>query len=156
MELSLRFIAAFLCGLCAGKSGFAPRGNFWHTIPMNESSITAVVKLTENAANEVKAKLAADPQGAAKGLRIYVEKGGCSGLQYGMVFDEPRPDDAKASFFGVSVLVDSFSADYVRGMVVDFSDALTGGGFKISNPNAAQSCGCGKSFSTEATPHAHA
>jgi iron-sulfur cluster assembly accessory protein len=123
---------------------------------MSESSSTAVVNLTENAANEVKAKLAADPQGAGKGLRIYVEKGGCSGMQYGMTFDEQRPGDAQSSFFGVSVLVDSFSADYVRGMVVDFSDALTGGGFKISNPNAIQSCGCGKSFSTDSTPHTHA
>jgi iron-sulfur cluster assembly accessory protein len=114
-----------------------------------------VVNLTESAANEIKAKLAADPQGAGKALRVYVEKGGCSGMQYGMLFDEKRPDDATASFFGVSVLVDPFSADYVRGMVVDFSDALTGGGFKISNPNAAQSCGCGKSFATEATPHTH-
>jgi iron-sulfur cluster assembly accessory protein len=110
----------------------------------------AVVNLTESAANEIKAKLAADPQGAGKGLRVYVEKGGCSGMQYGMVFDQKRPEDATASFFGVAVLVDPFSADYVRGMVVDFSDALTGGGFKISNPNAAQSCGCGKSFSTGA------
>jgi iron-sulfur cluster assembly accessory protein len=110
----------------------------------------AVVNLTESAANEIKARLAADPQGAGKALRVYVEKGGCSGMQYGMVFDEPRPGDETAGFFGVSVLVDPFSADYVRGMVVDFSDALTGGGFKISNPNAAQSCGCGKSFATEA------
>ena len=114
-----------------------------------------VVNLTESAANEIRAKLAADPQGAGKALRVYVEKGGCSGMQYGMVFDEQRPDDATATFFGVSVLVDPFSADYVRGMVVDFSDALTGGGFKISNPNAAQSCGCGKSFATEAAPHPH-
>jgi iron-sulfur cluster assembly accessory protein len=121
---------------------------------MNESG-TAVVNLTENAANEIKAKLAADPAGAGKALRVYVEKGGCSGMQYGMVFDQPRPGDSAASFFGVAVLVDSFSADYVRGMVVDYSDALTGGGFKISNPNAAQSCGCGKSFSTDSTPHAH-
>ena len=118
---------------------------------MNESG-EAVVTLTESAANEIKAKLAADPQGAGKALRVYVEKGGCSGMQYGMVFDEKRPDDATASFFGVPVLVDPFSADYVRGMVVDFSDALTGGGFKISNPNAAQSCGCGKSLATEAGP----
>jgi iron-sulfur cluster assembly accessory protein len=114
-----------------------------------------VVTLTENAANEIRAKLAADPEGKDKGLRIYVEKGGCSGMQYGMVFDQPRPDDAAASFFGVPVLVDPFSADYVRGMVVDYSDALTGGGFKISNPNAAQSCGCGKSFATEASAHRH-
>jgi iron-sulfur cluster assembly protein len=108
----------------------------------------AVVTLTASAAEEIRAKLAADPQGAAKGLRLYVEKGGCSGMQYGMVFDEKRPDDLAQSFFGVSVLVDPFSADYLRGSVVDFSDALTGGGFKITNPRAAQSCGCGRSFET--------
>ncbi len=90
-----------------------------------------VVTMTENAANEIRAKLDADPAGSGKGLRLYVEKGGCSGLQYGMVMDEKRADDFAASFFGVSVLVDPFSADYLRGSVVDFSDALTGGGFKI-------------------------
>jgi iron-sulfur cluster assembly protein/iron-sulfur cluster insertion protein len=110
-----------------------------------------VVQLTESAANEVKARLAADPAATGKALRIYVEKGGCSGLQYGMTFDEPRPGDRASACFGVSVLVDAFSADYVRGTVVDFSDALTGGGFKITNPNAAENCGCGKSFSTEQT-----
>jgi iron-sulfur cluster assembly protein len=105
-----------------------------------------VVTMSEEAANEVRAKLEADPEGAAKGLRLYVEKGGCSGLQYGMILDEKRPDDFAAEFFGVSVLVDPFSADYLRGSVVDYSDALTGGGFKIRNPKAASSCGCGKSF----------
>jgi iron-sulfur cluster assembly protein len=105
-----------------------------------------VVTLTENAANELRAKLEADPASAGKGLRLYVEKGGCSGLQYGMTMDEKRADDFSASFFGVPVLVDPFSANYLRGCVVDFSDALTGGGFKITNPQAAQSCGCGKSF----------
>jgi iron-sulfur cluster assembly protein/iron-sulfur cluster insertion protein len=111
-----------------------------------------VVSLTENAASEVKARLAADPASAGKSLRIYVEKGGCSGLQYGMTFDEQRQGDLAAASFGVCVLVDAFSADYVRGTVVDFSDALTGGGFKISNPNAAHSCGCGKSFATDQRP----
>jgi iron-sulfur cluster assembly accessory protein len=107
-----------------------------------------VVTLTEAAAHEVEAKLAADPERAGKGLRLYVEKGGCSGMQYGMVFDEKRAEDIEAAFFGVSVWVDPFSANYLRGSIVDFSDALTGGGFKITNPQAAQSCGCGKSFET--------
>lgn len=107
-----------------------------------------VVTLTESAAAEIRSKLAADPQGGSKALRLYVEKGGCSGMQYGMVFDERRPDDIEAGFFGVSVLVDAFSANYLRGAVVDFSDALSGGGFKITNPQAAQSCGCGRSFET--------
>ncbi|HEY3862380.1 MAG TPA: iron-sulfur cluster assembly accessory protein [Verrucomicrobiae bacterium] len=108
-----------------------------------------VAMLTESAADEIRAKLAADSEGAGKGLRLYVEKGGCSGLQYGMVFDQKRPDDLEASHFGVSVFVDPFSAEYLRGSVVSFSDALTGGGFKITNPKAAQSCGCGKSFEPE-------
>ena len=106
----------------------------------------SVVKVTESAAAEIKSMLGKDPQGAGKGLRVYVEAGGCSGLQYGMVFDEKRPDDLTTELQGISVLVDPFSADYLRGSVVDFVDSLTSGGFKISNPNARQSCGCGKSF----------
>ena len=112
------------------------------TQPPTESS---AVTLTESAARQIKEMLTT-PENAGKNLRVYVEGGGCSGLQYGMVFDEKRPDDVIADFHGVSVLVDPFSANYLRGSVVDFSDALTGGGFKISNPNARQSCGCGKSF----------
>lgn len=88
----------------------------------------------------------AKPENAGKHLRVYVEKGGCSGMQYGMTFDEQREGDNLAEMHGVTVLVDAFSANYLRGTVVDFSDALTDGGFKITNPNAKQSCGCGKSF----------
>ena len=106
----------------------------------------SAVSLTESAARQVKEMLTS-PENAGKNLRVYVEGGGCSGLQYGMVFDEKRADDASLEFFGVSVLVDPFSAGYLRGSVVDFSDALTGGGFKINNPTAHSSCGCGKSFS---------
>lgn len=105
-----------------------------------------VLSLTESAAVQVKHLLTDQPENAGKTLRIYVESGGCSGMQYGMVFDEPRPDDRSTEFFGVNVLVDPFSADYLRGTVVDYVDALTGGGFKIFNPKAKQSCGCGKSF----------
>jgi len=106
---------------------------------------TPLVSLTTAAAAEVKSMLA-KPENAAKHLRLYVEKGGCSGLQYGMVFDEKRDGDQCVQDQGVEVLVDTFSADYLRGTQVDFSEALTGGGFKLVNPNAKQSCGCGKSF----------
>jgi iron-sulfur cluster assembly protein len=105
-----------------------------------------VVSLTESAAAQVKHLIATDPENAGKTLRVFVESGGCSGMQYGMVFDERRPDDSSTEFFGVNLLVDPFSADYLRGTVVDYVDALTGGGFKILNPKAKQSCGCGKSF----------
>jgi iron-sulfur cluster assembly accessory protein len=104
-----------------------------------------IITLTPGAAEEVK-NILTQPENAGKTLRLYVEQGGCSGMQYSMIFDERRPDDLPTEMHGVSVLVDPFSAKYLRGTVVDFSDALTGGGFKISNPNAKQSCGCGKSF----------
>lgn len=108
-------------------------------------SVEPVIRLTESAAGEVKAMLD-KPENAGKTLRVYVEQGGCSGMQYAMVFDEQRENDISVSIHGVSVLVDAFSAQYLQGAVVEFSDNLTGGGFKISNPNARQSCGCGKSF----------
>jgi iron-sulfur cluster assembly accessory protein len=113
-----------------------------------ETANDSVIQLTPNAALEVKSLLEKDPANTGKFLRIYVEKGGCSGMQYGMTFDEKRDGDLSTETDGVSVLIDSFSAEYLRGTVIDFSDALTGGGFKISNPKAKQSCGCGKSFET--------
>ena len=104
-----------------------------------------VVQVTSSAAEEIKSLLR-KPENEGKSFRVYVEQGGCSGMQYSMTFDERRPDDFSAEMHGVNVLVDSFSAQYLRGAVVDFSDSLTAGGFKITNPNARQSCGCGKSF----------
>jgi iron-sulfur cluster assembly accessory protein len=104
-----------------------------------------VMQITANAAGEVKALLE-KPENAGKCLRVYVEQGGCSGMQYAMTFDEKRPDDVAAEMHGVAVLVDPFSLQYIRGAVVDFSDSLSAGGFKITNPNARQNCGCGKSF----------
>lgn len=106
-----------------------------------------VVSLTENAMGEVKSLLA-KTENTGKNLRLYIEQGGCSGMQYGMVFDEKREGDIVSGTGGVSVLIDPLSIDYLRGAVVDYSDSMTAGGFKISNPNAKQSCGCGKSFQT--------
>jgi len=115
---------------------------------MTETASTGtVVSLTARAAAECKPLLAL-PENAGKNFRVYVEQGGCSGMQYGMVFDEKRDGDLVSEQQGVTVLVDAISAQYLRGTVVDFSDALTGGGFKITNPNAKESCGCGKSFNT--------
>ena len=105
------------------------------------------MSLTENAMDEVKSLLA-KTENTGKNLRLYIEQGGCSGMQYGMVFDEKREGDLVSETSGVSVLIDPVSINYLRGAVVDYSDSLTAGGFKISNPNAKQSCGCGKSFQT--------
>jgi len=106
----------------------------------------SVLSVTRSAADQIRSMQAAQTENAGKVLRVYVEGGGCSGLQYGMVFDEKRDGDSLSEWFGVPVLVDATSADYLRGCVIDYSDALTGGGFKIQNPKAKSSCGCGKSF----------
>ena len=103
--------------------------------------------LTENAVAEYR-NLLALPENQGKVVRFYVEQGGCSGMQYGMTFDEQRDGDLVSDNAGVLVVVDAISADFLRGTVVDYSDALSGGGFKIQNPNAKESCGCGKSFTT--------
>ena len=80
-------------------------------------------------------------------LRVFVSGGGCSGLQYGMTFDEDvYPGDTEFEVDGLKVRVDPMSARYVQGANIDFQDSLMGGGFKIDNPNAQSSCGCGSSF----------
>jgi iron-sulfur cluster assembly accessory protein len=79
-----------------------------------------------------------------KGIRIYVEGGGCSGFQYGFAFDDARETDHRLEMKeGFEILVDSFSMNYLRGATVDFVDTTEGSGFKISNPNATRTCGCG-------------
>ncbi len=82
-------------------------------------------------------------------LRVFVSGGGCSGLQYGMAFDSEL-DEADQVFesAGVKVVVDPISLPYLQGASIDFADSLMGGGFKIENPNAVSSCGCGHSFKT--------
>ena len=104
--------------------------------------------VTEEAARQVGIVRSKEPENSNKTLRLFVEEGGCSGLQYGMVFDEKRDDDHALEFFGETVLVDDFSVNYLRGAVVDYNDGLNDAGFKIKNPNAKQSCGCGNSFET--------
>jgi iron-sulfur cluster assembly accessory protein len=90
----------------------------------------SIVNVTARAAEEVKSLLA-NAENTGKYMRFYVEQGGCSGMQYGMVFDEKRDGDLVTEQDGVTIMVDPVSADYLRGTVVDFSDAMKGGGFKI-------------------------
>jgi len=96
-----------------------------------------VVTLTAHAVGEVKSLLTL-PENAGKHMRFYVEQGGCSGMQYGMIFDEKRDGDIVSDHDGVTVLVDPISAGHLRGSVVDFNDSLNDGGFKIRNPNAVK------------------
>jgi iron-sulfur cluster assembly protein len=111
-----------------------------------EVKTETLVTLTESAAREIKSMMSRQKEHEGKPLRVYIEGGGCSGMQYGMIFDEKRDGDTSSEFHGVSVVVDADSAPYLQGAVIDFSEAMMGGGFKIQNPNAHKSCGCGKSF----------
>ena len=123
--------------------------SFLGGLNMSEATQTEpLLTVTEGAARQVGIVRSKEAENADKTLRVFVEEGGCSGLQYGMVFDEKRDDDHALEFFGETVLVDNFSADYLRGAVVDYHDGLNDAGFKIRNPNAKQSCGCGNSFET--------
>jgi iron-sulfur cluster assembly protein/iron-sulfur cluster insertion protein len=85
--------------------------------------------------------------GPEKRLRVLVETGGCSGFQYGMSFDAPKPDDALIESEGVPMIIDPASLAYLQGTSIDFDDGLHGKGFELKNPNAQSTCGCGKSFS---------
>jgi iron-sulfur cluster assembly protein len=111
---------------------------------------TELVTLTQNAAAKVRELMAAEPAGEAEVLRVAIQGGGCSGFQYGLGFDRGAMEgDVELDQHGVTVVVDPFSAPYLRGAQIDFVDAIHESGFKIDNPNAAASCGCGHSFTVE-------
>ena len=113
------------------------------TVPMVE---TALVSITPSAAAKLSG-LMQEKQLEGYALRVFVAGGGCSGLQYGMTFDnETHPGDTDFESNGLPVRVDPMSAKYISGANIDFVDSLLGGGFKIDNPNAVASCGCGSSF----------
>lgn len=108
----------------------------------------ALVNMTEKAAEKAKALLEARelPNGA---LRVFVAGGGCSGYQYGMALARSsEDDDIVIEQFGVRILVDPESAQYLQGAEIDYVDDIMKSGFSIYNPNAVKSCACGSSFQT--------
>src|SRR3954451_13371948 len=115
-----------------------------------ETSNTDLITMTEPAVAQLR-ELISQQEGAspALGLRVFVYPGGCSGMSYGMAFeDQPADDDFTINVQGVKLYVDEMSAQYVGGAQIDYEDSLMGGGFRILNPNAVRSCGCGHSFDT--------
>ncbi len=121
--------------------------------------IATVITLTEAARGKVREFLTAQNRDDLA-LRVYVKPGGCSGFSYGMGLDEARETDNLFEVDGIRVVVDPQSFRLVQGAVVDYKEAMLGGGFAISNPNAASSCGCGSSFrpkdeAGEEGEHAH-
>ena len=108
----------------------------------------AVVSLTPEAQSRLKELLAKEPT-PGLALRIFVSGGGCSGMQYGMAFDDQRrAEDVIVDHEGVQIVVDDFSVSYIRGAEIDYVESLMGAGFSVSNPNAVTTCGCGHSFRT--------
>ncbi|MBC8186953.1 MAG: iron-sulfur cluster assembly accessory protein [Proteobacteria bacterium] len=106
----------------------------------------AILDLTQAAAEKAKTLLATSqsPNGA---LRVAVRNGGCSGMRYELLFDEALgDDDMELEFFGLRVFVDAESARFLDDITIDFSDELNDAGFKVQNPNASETCGCGESF----------
>ncbi len=117
---------------------------------------TETIHLTENAINTVR-DLLVQKEVPNHGLRVFVSGGGCSGMQYGMALEaEPRPYDHIIERDGVKVFVDPTSMMYLNQATIDYEDSIMGGGFKIENPNAVSSCGCGHSFKTEGQADAYA
>lgn len=109
-----------------------------------------MITVTDSAVKHLRSLLADRPDAVSSGLRLFVENGGCSGMSYGMEFGEAQTGDEVVERDGVSVFVDAGSANYLRGIILDYHDGLTGAGFRIQNPNAKRTCGCGTSFEPEA------
>jgi iron-sulfur cluster assembly protein len=105
------------------------------------------VMLTERAAEKVRALMAQEEIGEAEVLRVAIQGGGCGGFEYALGFDRGATgEDAEYESFGVKVVVDPASAQYLTGATVDYVESLKESGFKVENPNASGSCGCGHSF----------
>ena len=114
---------------------------------MADTTVTsqAIINLTEDAAQEVKKLLSQEPD--KSGLRLEVKGGGCSGMSYGLSFDNQQEKDLVVEAHDVKVFIDPKSAIYLKGTMLDFQGGLDGRGFTIKNPQAKGSCGCGQSFS---------
>ena len=115
---------------------------------MEATQVAKPIIVTDTAAGKISTLLAEDQKTNA-GLRVFVQGGGCSGFQYGLMIEEGAGDAEADRIFksnGVTLFVDPISIRYLTGAEVDFVDNLTGGGFTIKNPNAKSTCGCGQSF----------
>jgi iron-sulfur cluster insertion protein len=107
-----------------------------------------MINVSTTAASKIN-ELLGEENKEGSGLRVFVQGGGCSGFQYGLMIEEARSDaDQVFESNGVTLYVDPISIRYLSGAEVDFVDTVTGGGFTIKNPNATSTCGCGQSFST--------
>jgi iron-sulfur cluster assembly protein len=110
-----------------------------------------MINITDSAVRQLQSLLSQRAENSRKGLRVQVAKGGCSGLHYEMTLDEKKDGDAVVERNGMQFFIDCDSVPYLRDATLDFSDGLTGTGFRVVNPNASRTCGCGSSFETTQT-----
>jgi iron-sulfur cluster assembly accessory protein len=109
----------------------------------------SVINVSSTAASKI-AELLTEENKQESGLRVFVQGGGCSGFQYGLMIEEsPADTDQVFQSNGVKLFVDPISVRYLQGAEVDFVDNVAGGGFTIRNPNAVSTCGCGQSFTVD-------
>jgi len=128
------------------RGGADPPVSYHPTMATVEHPTDTLISLTPLAAAKVRELLADEADGETLVLRVAIQGGGCSGFQYGLGFDTVAEGDVELELEGVPVVVDPFSAPYLRGTTIDFRNTLEESGFKIDNPNATASCGCGHSF----------
>jgi len=114
-------------------------------LPPTQRATLPGVSLTEAAAGQVR-DIIGETNPECKGLRIYVETGGCSGMSYAMEISPRKEGDEEFDCHGAKLFVEERGLVYLAGSVIDYKDGLSGAGFRITNPNAKQTCGCGKSF----------
>lgn len=125
------------------------------TQPIPEEVVQAGISITDTALERVRA-LMQEKQVEGHALRVFVSGGGCSGMQYGMALEStPRETDYRYEFDGVPVVVDPQSLGVLAGSTIDYIDDMMAGGFKIENPNAVSTCGCGHSFKTSSAGGGH-
>ncbi|HEU0210492.1 MAG TPA: iron-sulfur cluster assembly accessory protein [Candidatus Udaeobacter sp.] len=105
-----------------------------------------MINVTDNAVRHLQSLLSQRSENSQKGLRVHVARGGCSGLHYEMTLDACKNGDEIVQRNGVQFFIDAESVSFLRGATLDFTDGLTGTGFRIVNPNASRTCGCGSSF----------
>lgn len=111
-----------------------------------------MITITPQAAEKLKETMKDDSKNPEiDALRIFVQGGGCSGFQYGLMLNEDPPSDADQKFEsnGIKIIVDPISIRYIEEATVEYIETSTGGGFSIKNPQATSTCGCGQSFNTE-------
>ncbi len=129
----------------SGLETAPPSATMWVMATVEHPVETPVISLTPVAATKIK-ELLSEETDENLVLRVAIQGGGCSGFQYGLGFDTQADGDLELSLEGVPVVVDPFSAPYLQGTTIDFLNTIQESGFKIDNPNAVSSCGCGHSF----------